>query len=58
MVHASRTVAVETADRTFRVHDGDELLTEVLRTTSKASPGPRSANPYRRGNAVPGEQHA
>jgi hypothetical protein len=35
MVHAGRTVTVETADATFRIHDGDELLTEVARTTTK-----------------------
>jgi hypothetical protein len=35
MVHAGRTVAVETADATFRVYDGDELLTEVARTTTR-----------------------
>jgi hypothetical protein len=27
MVHAGRTVTVEAADRTFRVYDGDEMLT-------------------------------
>jgi hypothetical protein len=35
MVHAGRTVTVESADATFRVYDGDELLTEVARTTSR-----------------------
>jgi hypothetical protein len=35
MVHAGRTLSVETADHTFRVHDGDELLAEVARTTTK-----------------------
>ena len=35
MAHAGRTVAVETADTTFRVYDGDELLTEVARTTTR-----------------------
>jgi hypothetical protein len=35
MVHAGRTVTVETADNTFRVHDGDELLAEVARTTTR-----------------------
>ena len=33
--HAGRTVTVEEADTTFRVHDGDQLLTEVIRTTTK-----------------------
>jgi hypothetical protein len=31
--HAGQTVAVEEADTTFRVYDGDQLLTEVIRTT-------------------------
>jgi len=35
MVHAGRTVTVESADHTFLIHDGDELLTEVPRTTTK-----------------------
>ncbi|MEU8387910.1 hypothetical protein [Micromonospora sp. NPDC048843] len=35
MVHAGRTAAVETADTTWRIYHGDELLTEVARTTSK-----------------------
>jgi hypothetical protein len=35
MAHAGRTVTIETGDRTFRIHDGDELLTEVARTTGK-----------------------
>jgi hypothetical protein len=35
MVHAARTVTVESADHTFRVHDGDELLVEVPRTTTR-----------------------
>jgi transposase-like protein len=34
MVHAGRTT-VEGTDHTFRIHDGDELLTEVPRTTTK-----------------------
>jgi len=33
--HAGRTITVEEADTTFRVFDGDQLLTEVLRTTTK-----------------------
>jgi hypothetical protein len=35
MAHAGRTVTVESADRTFRVYVGDELLTEAARTTAK-----------------------
>ena len=35
MVHAGRTAAVEAADCTVRVYDGDELLTEIARTTTK-----------------------
>jgi hypothetical protein len=33
--YAGRTVTVEEADTTFRVCDGGELVTEVLRTTTK-----------------------
>ncbi len=33
--HAGQTVTVEPADTTFRVHAGDQLLVEVLRTTTK-----------------------
>ena len=33
-VHAGRTLTVESADHTFR-YDGDQLLTETARTTSK-----------------------
>jgi hypothetical protein len=35
MIHAGRTVTVETADTTWRVYYRDELLTEVARTTTK-----------------------
>src|SRR4051812_19864957 len=35
MVHAGPTVTVETGDSTWRIYHGDELLTEVARTTSK-----------------------
>jgi len=35
MVHAGHTVTVEAADTTWRVYHGDELLTEVARTTTK-----------------------
>jgi hypothetical protein len=34
--HAGQTLTVEEADATFRVHDGDQLLVEVPRTTTKA----------------------
>jgi hypothetical protein len=33
--HAGRTFDVEAADTTFRVYDGDHLVTEVPRTTTK-----------------------
>jgi hypothetical protein len=32
---AGRTVVVEATDATFRVHDGDQLIAEVARTTTK-----------------------
>ena len=35
MVHAGRTVTVESADHTLRIYVGDERLTEVARTTTK-----------------------
>ncbi|PRY30267.1 hypothetical protein [Pseudosporangium ferrugineum] len=35
MIHAGLTVTVETADTTWRIYHGDELLTEVARTTTK-----------------------
>ena len=35
MVHAGRTVTVESADRTLCVYHGGELLAEVARTTTK-----------------------
>jgi hypothetical protein len=35
--YAGRTVTVEEADTRFRVYDGDQLLTEVLRTTANAN---------------------
>ncbi|MGW3604133.1 hypothetical protein [Micromonospora sp. NPDC005161] len=35
IAHAGATLTVEAADTTFRVHDGDQLLTEVPRTTTK-----------------------
>jgi hypothetical protein len=33
--HAGRIVTVEEADTTFRVYDGEQLLAEVARTTTK-----------------------
>jgi hypothetical protein len=35
IAHAGATLTVEAADTTFRVHEGDQLLTEVPRTTVK-----------------------
>ncbi|WP_245666118.1 IS481 family transposase [Micromonospora sediminicola] len=35
IAHAGTTLTVEAADTTFRVHDGDQLLSEVPRTTTK-----------------------
>ncbi len=35
IAHAGRTVTDETADHTFRIYHGDQLLTEVARTTTK-----------------------
>ncbi|MEW2386525.1 DDE-type integrase/transposase/recombinase [Micromonospora sp. NPDC047707] len=35
ITHARATLTVEAADTTFRIHDGDQLLTEVPRTTTK-----------------------
>jgi hypothetical protein len=34
--HAGQTVTVEEADTTFRVYLGDQLLTEVVRTTTRS----------------------
>lgn len=34
-VHAGLTVVVESADHTFRVYNGDRVLAEVARTTTK-----------------------
>lgn len=36
IAHAGATLTVEAADTTFRVHDGDQLVTEVPRTTTKS----------------------
>ncbi|MEU7803929.1 IS481 family transposase [Micromonospora arborensis] len=35
IAHAGATLTVEAADTTFRVHDGDQFLAEVPRTTTK-----------------------
>lgn len=35
LAQAGRTVAVESGDHTFRVYDGNRVLTEVPRTTTK-----------------------
>jgi hypothetical protein len=35
ITHAGATFDVEAADSTFRVYDGDQLITEVARTTTK-----------------------
>src|SRR4051794_34704559 len=34
IVHAGRTLTVESADHTFRIYDGDQLLAETGRTTT------------------------
>jgi hypothetical protein len=51
MVHAGRTVTVESTDHTFRILNGDELLTEVGRATTKniARFKVRKPEPPRRG---------
>nr|WP_240942507.1 IS481 family transposase [Planosporangium thailandense] len=50
--HAGATVTVEAADTTFRIHDGDRLITEVARTTTKpiARFKVRKPEPPRRGS--------
>ena len=35
IAHAGRTLTVESADHTFRIYDGDQLLAETGRTTTK-----------------------
>jgi hypothetical protein len=35
LLHAGRTLDVEAADTTLRVYDGDQLITETPRTTTK-----------------------
>jgi hypothetical protein len=61
MVHAGRTVTVETGDTTWRIYHGDELLTEVPRTTTKpiARFKVRKPEPARRSlTAVPHQAHS
>jgi Integrase core domain len=50
MVHAGRTLSVESADHTLRVYHGDELLAEVARTSTKpiARFKVRKPEPHRR----------
>lgn len=36
IAHAGAALTVEECDTTFRVHDGDQFLTEVPRATTKA----------------------
>ncbi|SBT42085.1 hypothetical protein GA0070611_1853 [Micromonospora auratinigra] len=36
IAHAGRTLTAEVADTTFRVHDGNQLITEVAQPTTKA----------------------
>jgi hypothetical protein len=57
MLHAGRTVTVESAEHTFRVYDSDELLTEVARTTTKniARLKVRKPEPPRRARRSPAE---
>jgi len=60
MVHPGRTITVESTDRTFRVQVGDELLSEVARTTPKtvARFKVRKPEPRRRAAAsTPHEAH-
>jgi hypothetical protein len=45
--HAGVTLDVEAADSTFRVYDGDQLITEVPRTTTKPIARFKVANPSR-----------
>jgi hypothetical protein len=54
MVHAGRTVTIESTDRTFRVTAGEELLAEVPRTATKpiARFKVRKPEPARRVSAV------
>jgi hypothetical protein len=61
ITHAGRTVTVEAADTTWRIYHGDELLTEVARTTTKpiARFKVRKPEPARRSlTAVPHQAHS
>jgi hypothetical protein len=44
IVHAGRTLTVESADHTFRIYDGDQLLAETGRTTTKPIARFKAAN--------------
>ena len=48
IVHAGRTLTVESADHTFRIYDGDQLLAETGRMTTKTHrpiQGPQTRTP-------------
>jgi hypothetical protein len=55
VVHAGRTVTVEASDTTWRIYHGDELLTEVARTSTKpiARFKVRKLEPPRRKSSAP-----
>ncbi|WP_446217932.1 hypothetical protein [Micromonospora sp. IBHARD004] len=57
--HAGATLTVEAADTTFRVHDGNQVLTEVARTTTKniARFKARKPEPPTRRNRRVGSEH-
>ncbi|GAB3852232.1 hypothetical protein GCM10027610_080150 [Dactylosporangium cerinum] len=59
--HAGRTVTIEEADATFRIHDGDQVLTEVPRTTTKSVARLKARKPEPRDGAADeetrGERH-
>jgi len=44
IVHAGRILTVESADHTFRIYDGDQLLAETGRTTTKPIARFKAAN--------------
>lgn len=58
--HDGRTLTVEAADTTFRVHDGDQLLTEVASSTTKnmARFKVRKPEPSRQGTSDTGPMPA
>jgi hypothetical protein len=56
MAHAGCTVTVESADNTFRVHDGDEMLTEIARATGKSIAGFKVRKPEPPRRAAPQPQ--